>query len=298
MVYINNGASVYSPFVVKDFRGGTNTVTVYRKGNISPFNVYELPNIQCGYTLYHGATYTIYLDLYASSKHNTSTKVIIGTTDGVIQLGAGAYIVKEYSDNSNNLNDKTTIAIVGNITLASLSLTLSGVTANMSDVFFPIPYTYDVVIGDGSTATTLTAQYKYKIMPGANVLVSQNATVNLSGSLIVYSNFTDTAFGGIAYPAKEAATLTVNGTLNVSGSLGGQIRSTNVGAQVKTGGTLSVTSKEGNSGSTSSFQALINSGEFITVATITETATLVNGDGATVTPTTNKTYTYNGTTWE
>lgn len=62
----NSGSTVYSPFVVLDFRGGTNTTTVFRKGNIAPFSQYEMPNIQCVQYYHYGAKHTAYVDLYAS----------------------------------------------------------------------------------------------------------------------------------------------------------------------------------------------------------------------------------------
>ena len=61
---------------------------------------------------------------------------------------------------------------------------------------------------------------------------------------------------------------------------------------------LSITEKEGNSGSTKSWQALIGAGEFVTVATISEVATFVNADNSTVAAATNKTYNYNNGTWQ
>lgn len=51
-----SGSNVYTPYVVIDFRGGTNTVTVFRKGKIAPFLQYEMPNIQCEQFIRAGAT--------------------------------------------------------------------------------------------------------------------------------------------------------------------------------------------------------------------------------------------------
>ena len=60
---------------------------------------------------------------------------------------------------------------------------------------------------------------------------------------------------------------------------------------------LSITEKEGNSGSTKPLQAFTG-GEFVTVATISEVATFVNADNSTVAAATNKTYNYNNGTWQ
>lgn len=299
-VILNDKSTVYSPFVVRDFRGGTNTATVFKEGNISPFSQYEMPNIQCGYSLYSGAIYNAYMDLYASSKHNNTVMPIIGTSSGLLKLSTGARIIKDY----NRTNTKTTLTIIGNVTLGDLSLTVMNTTVALSSVIFPIPWTYDVILGDDSTATTVTASNQFKLMPGASLTIAKNATLNLSGSLIVYSSFTDTAFGGCSYPNKPAAILSVNGTLNATGKFGGRILSSENGGKVIFGSsaTLSMSSVEGNSGATTSTQAflagtILFGGEFVTIATISETATLVNADSTTITPTKNKTYTYNAGLW-
>lgn len=286
-----SGSNVYTPYVVIDFRGGTNTVTVFRKGKIAPFLQYEMPNIQCEQFIRAGATLKGYFDLYANDKHNYCSNIVIGSK-GIIQLSSG-YVHKTYS------NQKTTLTLVGNVSMGSLSLTvklgISGVTVNMSDVQFPIPWLYDIHIGDGVTETTLNAPHDYKIITGASVTVEKNATLNTSKSVIVYSQFTDVSFGGSVYPNKAAASFTVNGTLNIGGSFGGAIRSTESGAKiiVSSSATLSVSSREGNSGNTKSWQAIINTGEFVTVATISETAKFEDGTALEK----GKTYTYNGTAW-
>lgn len=321
-----SGANVYSPFVVHDFRGGTNTVTVFKKAKISPFVQYEMPNIQCEQFFRTGATHTGYFDLYAGSQHNYCSKPIIAAK-GMIQLTSG-YVRKTYN------NQRTSLTIAGNANLGSLSLTITmkiDVTVNMSDVTFAIPWMYDIRIGDGTTATTLTAPYDYKILPGASITVEKNATLTTSKSIIVYSSFTDTSFGGSVYPEKPAATFVVNGTYNINGSFGGNIQSTQAGAKVVVGSKakLSVNEVEGNSGGTTSKQAGVlavfgRGGEFIKVFDITETARFGAGTcNETITPKTykdtsgntvnynevvrsysggtalakGKTYTYNGTAW-
>lgn len=294
IAYFRSGSTVYSPFVVLDFRGGTNTVTVYRKGSISPFNQYELPNIQCESYTYSNATHKVYLDLYASSQHNTSVSEMYGSS-GVLQIASGGYIHKLY----NRTTQKTTLTFVGNVTMGSLSLKVQSVTAKMSDVMFPIPWTMNLIIGDGSVSSSLTASYQYKLMTGASFTVNKNATLNLSGKAIVYGAFKDTTFGGAVYPDKDEAQFIVNGTLNVTGSFAGKITAKTNGAKAifASGASTSLSSVEGNSGDTSSAAALLGIGmKFVTVATVSETAAMVNADGSTATPNAGTTYTYNAGT--
>lgn len=289
IAYFNNGSNVYSPFVVRDFRGGTNTTTVFRKGNIAPFSQYEMPNIQCVQYYRYGAKHTAYVDLYASKKHNSDSVTAIGT-GGIIEVkDNGSYVKKTYS------NHKSTLSIIGNAIIGDLSLSVSGITVKMSDVQFPIPWTYDINIGDGITTSSLTAAYDYKVLTGANIVVNSSATLTTNKSVIVYSTFTDTEFGGAVYPNKPAASFVVNGTYNINGSFGGNIQSNSANAKVvvSSSSTLTVTSKEGNSGDTKSWQALINTGKFTCVFTANETARFADGTALEK----GKTYTYNGTSW-
>lgn len=289
IAYFNNGSNVYSPFVVRDFRGGTNTTTVFRKGNIAPFSQYEMPNIQCVQYYRYGTKHTAYVDLYASKKHNSDSVTAIGT-GGIIEVkDNGSYVKKTYS------NHKSTLSIIGNAIIGDLSLSVSGITVKMSDVQFPIPWTYDINIGDGVTTSSLTAAYDYKVLTGANIVVNSSATLTTNKSVIVYSTFTDTEFGGAVYPNKPAASFVVNGTYNINGSFGGNIQSNSANAKVvvSSSSTLTVTSKEGNSGDTKSWQALINTGKFTCVFTANETARFADGTALE----NGKTYTYNGTSW-
>lgn len=315
----NSGSTVYSPFVVLDFRGGTNTTTVFRKGNIAPFSQYEMPNIQCVQYYRYGAKHTAYVDLYASKKHNSDSVTAIGT-GGIIEVKDNdSYVKKTYS------NRKSTLSIIGNAIIGDLSLSVSGITVKMSDVQFPIPWTYDINIGDGITTSSLTAAYDYKVLTGANIVVNSNATLTTNKSVIIYSTFTDTSFGGAVYPNKPAASLVVNGIFNINGAFGGNIQSSNNGAKVciSSSAGLSVSSSEGNSGDTSQIAALANTGTFYHTSKYVESARFGAGS-CTKTDETfttgiwpnkkthhynqysytggtalekGKTYTYNGTSW-
>lgn len=286
---IFNSGNVYSPFVVRDFKGGSYTInkawglTGLFKNRVAPFSEYEMRNIQCQSIYYSGATLGGYADLYASSAHNITTADII-SSKGLLQIGSGGYIVQTF----NTATEKSTLTLVGNITLGSLSLTVkvSGIssTVKMSETFLPIPWTYDINVGDGTTATTLNLQYDYKAMPGCTITIKSNATVNATkGNIAIYSNFTDTNTvddGAYKYPISKgtAAKLVMDGgTLNAY-KFGGIIYATSNGGTVKVSNAVSVTAYEHNGDKEWS---------------VSETARFE--DGTTLSKGT--TYTYNGTAW-
>ncbi len=295
-----SGAIVYSPFVVYDYRGGTNTVTVYRKGNIAPFRIYEMPNIQCNYSILYGAEHKGYLDLYASDKHRTAVATIFGKGSAMmIMEDSTAHITTTY-ERTGNLIGETTLTMTGKVKMGVLKIKVTTtVTVAMNEVRFPMPWNFTINVGDGLNPTTFTLPDDYKMMTGATVNVKKSATVNLTGTLLIYKSFTDTPFGGTVYPNKGEAKLNIEGVVNAIGGIAGEVHGIN-GGKVIIGNNaiLSITEKEGNSGSTSAAEALVNLGEFVTVATISEVATFVNADNSTVAAVTNRTYNYNNGTWQ
>ena len=291
-VEAREGAKVYSPFVIRDFRGGTSSKKTYEEG-VSPFNVYEMPNIQCLYRVEYGATHTAYMDLYSGTlnKHFSSSQNVIANNTAIIILkDKSAGLIKTYDRES----EKSNLTIYGNVELGDLSLDWSGITIKMSEVRFPIPWNYSINIGDGIETTNLTAKYDYKIMTGATINVNKNATVNLTGTVVVYKSFTDVAYGNCVYPNKEAGKLNIEGLLNVTGGIAGELFG-RAGGQVVIGNkaTLSLSSKEGYAKRNQFFIV-----SFVEVATISATAELVNAGGNKITAETSKTYNYNNGTWQ
>ncbi len=295
-----SGAIVYSPFVVYDYRGGTNTKTVYEKAKIAPFRIYEMPNIQCNYSILYGAEHKGYLDLYASDKHRSAVATIFGNGSAMmIMEDSTAHITTTYERIGNGIGE-TTLTMTGKVKMGVLKIKVTTtVTVAMNEVRFPMPWNFTINVGDGLNPTTFTLPDDYKMMTGATVNVKKSATVNLTGTLLIYKSFTDTPFGGTVYPNKGAAKLNVEGVVNAIGGIAGEVHGIN-GGKVIIGNKaiLSITEKEGNSGSTKSWQALIGAGEFVTVATISEVATFVNANNSTVAAATNKTYNYNNGTWQ
>lgn len=294
VAYFRSGATAYSPFAVYDFRGGQYTAKVYT--SISPFNQYGMVNIQCKQIFYAGSTNYAYMELYASSKHNSTQQKVFGE-GGIIEATNG-YLMREYDRTA----DKITLTLAGTAKTNALTLTVDSYKADMRDLFFPIPWNYNVVIGDGTTPTTLTANYLYKVMTGASLTIQKNATVNLGGSAIVYSAFdnSELTYGGNGegYPQKEAAKFTLNGTLNVTGTFGGKVVSTENGAVLSFGSKAksSASSKESKKVNTWSIagKTLVTSVDKITIA---ESCALHSENGSTISGGSGKIYTYNGSSW-
>lgn len=305
-IVFESGSTMYAPFVVHDFRGGTSTVGSYNDGKISPFNRYELPNIQCATTLYCGTTVKGYCGLWvdANSKHETTIPTIIATNEALLNLTSG-YIQKTYA------SGVTVLDVFGDITGGSLQLTIKlkkvGITimkatVDTASVIFPLSYMQKINLHSGIA----TIKYGYKLLPGSELNVLSGATLNLEkgGQIIVYDNtWNDEAGGGIDwfYPnGKGAAKLSVAGRVEVKsgGTLAGLITGTQNGTVILDPGCgLTITSKEGYGKAKGT--SLIDKAQavFVQTAIFTKSTTFNNNDGSTISGESGKTYTYNGSSW-
>ena len=333
-LYMENGSDLYSPFAVLDYRGGTNTVIAYKTGKIAPFRIFDVPNVQCKVIYEYGSELKAYFDLYANSSHNYMDEpvTVIGPSGGVgaifnmqpgsvIEVSTEKHAYEEITLMTSAAgsggwatNDRHTLLLKGNIDIGSLKLEIKlsfiSATVDMNEVLFPIPYLYDIIIGDGTTATTVNANARYKFMPGSALTVNKNATLNMGGELIFYrEGYADdlTGFTGQAayhkYPTalkNKAAILTLNGgTLNVTGTLAANVNATEGGGKLimAAGAGNYLESKEGHSGSSSSADAiqagLFGSGGEMIMQTVAVTGTL--NDGTAISG--GVTYTYSGGVW-
>ncbi len=313
-----DGGTIYTPFVVRDFRGGSNTAQVYTTYEICPFNQYEMPNIQVYQTLKYGAKVFVYCSIYAGEQHNDTEVLIVGKTGALLNLQNGELKVKvssEYnagitlSNNKMELADKyktsTKLDILGDVAVGKLSLKVSFsgfeqlVTTGAID--FAVPHMYDITL---NTGYSLKLGMRYKLLPGAKLTVEKGADFYIGlyqnmayGSLAVYDGSwqdESVVYNHPVYPHnKGEAKLIVNGTLHIENGayFGGKITSEVAGATVivspKT--TLTITIKEG---SASTFPLLSQNDPNDKVTDIVCNATIGDADMQT-----DKTYTFNGSAW-
>lgn len=242
---LNNGSivevisgTVKAPFVIHDYRGGSSTAGSYREGNISPFNVYDMPNVQSQLKIYSTGRLIGYADLYTGAtdlvvtkvdaQHNTTDINMIGSSNSVINISD--YALLKYTPYTFGYTEHTTsggrtsIELYGGGYFGSMSLTvtlpiLGTITVETSDILFPVSWKHDIILYDGD----YTIDYKLKFLPGSSLTIDDSASLNLSGTLVVY----DSSFSGgsniSAYPAKNDAYLCVNGSMIVTGYIGGKI---------------------------------------------------------------------------
>ncbi|MDD4324566.1 MAG: hypothetical protein PHR37_07040 [Eubacteriales bacterium] len=237
-----SGSTVYQPFMIADYAGGTNTQALFGV-NQTPFNRYAIVNIQNSFEMHYGSTMQGRTSLYFWSSITTHTQEIIGP-NGLIRLSEGATLSATYDPSKyithdvtgNNLNSdvgKMTVTINGGATAGFMQFPLG---INTADVYFSIPYNFDLVLENG----TYNIDYGYKLMPGASMWVKSDATLQINSGFYVYDGLVQSDMSGKSYPSAEMlvthgfspnANLIVDGTMVVKtdASFGGIVQTNGTG---------------------------------------------------------------------
>lgn len=244
-VNINGESSVYSPFVIGNFNGGSYIYGLYKVGGVSPLNDYIMPNIKSEMTIKYGSSVYGLCALYSGGAVNVSTPKLVGVSEALIVLeNANSYIVSKYKENQSaepTLTGKLELDFYGDIKAASLYMEIYYTPISTAEVIFPIPYGFDINVKQG----TLTAENRFALLPGACLTVEKEGTLEIpeGGALYFLEGMNDTPSVNYCYPVgnemlsngySNTACFTVNGTLLVKdgGIFAGTIKKVGTSAVV------------------------------------------------------------------
>lgn len=269
--FIAQSGKVYAPFAIQDYRGGSSTVGSYQEGNITPFSVFSMPNIQVYSKYAYDSSLIGLADLYtgetsiSKAQHNTTEINIIGTNSSLIILsGKDSYVETKYDSKSNLYTtkddassyttkddvSKTVMKFYGGASNGpmKMSVSIGGINKEIStsSVLFPISYKYDIFLYSGTYNFTTPI----KLMNGSKLYIDDKATLNVNSDFIVYSQaFNDVSYGGSVYPLMPNAELIINGSITYNKSNGGLNQTLNTKSDFsyiyENSSTLQVESKEG-----------------------------------------------------
>lgn len=273
-ILANRGANIYEPFTITDWRGGQIAGSVYcgsfngtsigvfdalagkvsggnnELENVVPFNQYGMHHIEVSTRINDEANLIGLAAIYTSeykvagqgpdAKWNTTPYTIIGSGALLEPIGSSSYIIKDYDSST----DKTTFELHGNIVdnpgvLRVVLLDDSNpLKLDTTELFFGLSHNLKIVVKEKAT---LSVGYKYKMLPGSEIIIDDGGTLNLSGSLIIYNENP-----GNSYPTNvEDASLVINGTMNVTGRFAGNSSSTSQGVlNLANASSLEITSNE------------------------------------------------------
>ncbi len=222
-IEVMSGGILYEVFSLTNWRGGTCASKVYAQ-KISPLSEYNMRNITVSTKINYGATLTGFACIYASSAFNVASYNIIGIGSILEIKNEESYIIK------NVIDDKVVIELYGTIIDNPGELSVSGISLASKDIPFPIHYGLKIVVKNGAY---VTLRYKYKLLPGAEFIVEKDATLEIKGSISIYTYWLDYGYysdTATYYPTGEITGLPQNfGSylydmyiLETSGALKGQ----------------------------------------------------------------------------
>ena len=273
---VNSGATLKQPFLVNNYSGGTNTLSYYNDSHF-PFVQFATVNIECKQIINYGAKVFGATSLFFWGGITTQDIVLMDAIENKETSGEGSLLwmqqgsrievtydgtkcVNELHGTTNTTNKVhlgdsglTTLDIYGNVTLGEFSL----IDYGSFDMILALPYTYNIVVKEGTL--TVPADRAYKIMPGAKVTVESGATLDVLGRLYVYDGLIQADKSGKLYPTSTTLTnygfsasgnLVVNGTLKVgaNATFAGIVQTTGTSGviEIAEGAKLTDTIKEGS----------------------------------------------------
>ena len=177
-VTAKNGATVYEDFQVTDWRGGTAASKMLKNTQkVFPLTQYYVQNVEVPLTLEYGAKELGYISVIASKKLGKTSIPFIGDGSMFI-ISEGSSITKDYDETK----DRLCVDIDGNLTMGSLLIEVSGMSINSKDYVLPITNNLTVKVTSGTTEVSQSMA----ILPGAEIVVGEEAFFNLSTGTSLY----------------------------------------------------------------------------------------------------------------
>ena len=241
LITISRSATIYQPFVVRDFKGGTITGAIYNsivggllgtgtKTPYSPFNEFSPMNVYATLDIY--GSMIAYANIYATQQNSTIAPLVGLESNSFIQLkDENSHLVAKMNPETEVIR----MEFYGGASVNRFSVTVNALgterTMTSQQFVFPIAWMYDIVLHDGEYY--MQNNNKFKLLPGAKLTVESDATLHID-YLNVYESFTYESTVK-HYPRvyqEVPAVFIVNGALYAK-KLGGIVYSTKNGATLK-----------------------------------------------------------------
>ena len=303
-VIINSGATLFQPFVIKDYIDGNQMAAL--EGDMgdphwtAPFTRFLFMNVSPELTIHYGGTMKVWAALYTQTTgaSNATTVSFIGSGGVILLDNENSKLVAKYDVNTEICD----VQISGGATIGSIHLKLSllvfDIDADTKNCLFPLTYHFRVTLSDGEYIAADTQGFK--MMPGAVLIVEEDAKLTID-RIFIYETFIDEVerADGRRYPTTyadgtplPAAKLIVNGEF-VCNTLGGKIYSEKEGAKVTVKKAATFTSYEpkGIKAESTTSNYVTSWNEF------TQNALLTNQNGTTLIPEIGAANTYENGNW-
>lgn len=226
---MTSGSSLYMPFIIRDFRGGTTSLAIYLASKeCFLFNQYELKNLSVRTILDYGANLFAWGNVNMQGIKTLEINMVGPLNSFLFQMTDSDYSkilyyhVPENGNNSNPLKGKSEISFVGGASFNSVTINL-GKEINSSKFYFPFCsyFSFKFINPVGAVNSIFSIPHKTKIMTGCDFEIGENCTVSIS-NMVIYSVFNDdgSGVGGQKYPSLEPAKFWNKGTINATNLAG------------------------------------------------------------------------------
>lgn len=216
------------------------TVTTLNSNGICPLNTFDFASFQTYVRVESGAKVDGVARGQAGTGNyiNTDAPIIRSSTkeDALFYIEQG-FLGLEYLSTSSFTKTATqsNIYLGGTIKFGYLKIKVNAlVTIDTSSYFLPISYKLNIyALADSS----VTLNYKVKLLPGSKLQVNEGATMIISSSLAIHTKSVYYDISGTNYATgKEDALFIVNGSLIMqsTGAIGGEVQTTQWNKDVAT----------------------------------------------------------------
>lgn len=245
-----DGSTIYDLFVVRNWRGGSQGLSMYMK-YIYPMNESDCHNIEVPIRIHYGASYEGTVRMYANSSsiggagydYYETRFPQVNVDNGLIRLtGKDGYVVKTYEGGYERYT------ISGGAKFAESTLVLLGQVASTSDFIYPIDGDIIFNLKDGD----YSFENDYKFLPGSQLNLAGDASLRISEKkkVVFYEEFNDKPnTDGTEYPSdRPSAVLNMasGSSLHISGRLGGIVNAEDVKITKGDKAKLTITTEEAN----------------------------------------------------
>lgn len=184
-IIAKNGSNVYEPLNMLNWKGGTISSNIM--DDVFPLNQFSASSIIAKMRVEYGANYYLKATINISyfGVQRTDVKFAATGTDSFLQLSeSSSYIYKYVDENNGNVN----FELNGNVAFHNLSvtirLTIITQTLSTSGKDIPIPGNIKVTVASGTA--TIPSGISVKLLPGADIVINEGASVNIESGGKIY----------------------------------------------------------------------------------------------------------------
>lgn len=177
----NAGAVVWEGFATGDWRGGTNSSTLYDNADtwkFFPFQSYTIQNIEVPVTYNYNSKLSNYMSIFGDGQVYNGTFDLIGSSNTLFLLKDSSSKLKKWYDPTTDL---VCYEMSGTTQLDALNVDAAGQTVSSKDYNLPISTSMHIIM-----ASSTTISKPVEIQAGAVIEIKDGATVSCTSNVYMF----------------------------------------------------------------------------------------------------------------